>query len=286
MIGINTMEGLRSYTHEKLSRTYSTTEINALFFRTIEELLGISKSEYHTNPQIRVSESDFLKLRNAIKELKKNKPIQYILRKATFYDLDLYVDSDVLIPRSETEEMFEDIVSTIQFAPNRVLDLGTGSGCIALALKKIFPFAEVFALDSSEKALQVAQKNAKRLMLSISCVHLNIEQAASLPGKWDIIVSNPPYVTHEDKTFMASNVLDFEPELALFVPDEDPLIFYRLLARFTVENLTVKGWFFFEINEKFGEEVMQLLREYGLTRNLKLMHDLNQKPRWVKGQIH
>ena len=214
--------------------------------------------------------------------LKKNEPIQYILQETFFLDLDLFVDENVLIPRPETEEMVLDVYKNFDLSKKNILDIGTGSGCIALALKQKFIDVQVDAIDINSKSLEVAKKNAKKNNLEVNFIEKDILKTDVLDKKYDLIISNPPYVCENEKIFMSNRVLNFEPALALFVEDDDPLIFYKKIISLAEKNLNDNGLLFFEINEKFGKEVARLLSKF---QNVTINKDINGKDRWVSAKF-
>lgn len=221
-------------------------------------------------------------LKNIFQRLQKNEPIQYILGEIFFLKLPLYVNKKVLIPRPETEEMVLDICRVISGGKIKIADIGTGSGCIALSLKKEFIEARVDAMDINPKSLEVARKNAERNDLEVNFIEKDILQAESLGDMYDLIVSNPPYVCESEKSCMSERVLGFEPSIALFVDDNDPLIFYKKIISLAEKNLNDGGWLFFEINEKFGKEVASLMFNF---QNVTINKDINGKDRWIRARF-
>lgn len=232
------------------------------------------------NEEIENPDLDILK--KIFYRLKKNEPIQYILQETFFLDLDLFVDENVLIPRPETEEMVLDVYKNFNLNKKNILDIGTGSGCIALALKQKFINAQVDAIDINSKSLEVAKKNAKKNNLDVNFIEKDILKTDVLDKKYDLIISNPPYVCENEKIFMSNRVLNFEPALALFVEDDDPLIFYKKIISLAEKNLNDNGLLFFEINEKFGKEVARLLSKF---QNVTINKDINGKDRWVSAKF-
>ncbi|MFP4469937.1 MAG: peptide chain release factor N(5)-glutamine methyltransferase [Bacteroidales bacterium] len=280
----NKIKDIREHYTLMIGEIYPSEEAASMFDLLLESLLGISRVERAANPALRISESEILKIHFAVKELIKHRPVQYVLGEAWFCDLRLFVDERVLIPRPETEELVEWIVETYgNKHPAAVLDIGTGSGCIALALKNAFPAAEVFALDISPAALNVVRINAERTQLELNLVQADITDVSAmyqLP-QFEVIVSNPPYVTHAEKSAMRKNVLDFEPGQALFVEDNDPLIFYRDIAALASQRLKPDGMLFLEINERFGRQTQDLLRQSGF-KHTQLRKDLSGKDRMIR----
>ena len=232
------------------------------------------------NEEIENPDLDILK--KIFCRLKKNEPIQYILQETFFLDLDLFVDENVLIPRPETEEMVLDVYKNFNLNKKNILDIGTGSGCIALVLKQKFINAQVDAIDINSKSLEVAKKNAKKNNLDVNFIEKDILKTEDFDKKYDLIISNPPYVCENEKIFMSDRVLNFEPALALFVENDDPLIFYKKIISLAEKNLNGNGLLFFEINEKFGKEVARLLAKF---QNVTINKDINGKDRWVSAKF-
>jgi release factor glutamine methyltransferase len=228
--------------------------------------------------------SEILNWNAILEKLKIQIPIQYIIGTTHFYGLEFIVDENVLIPRPETEELVDWIVklnSKLSKKKNlKILDIGTGSGCIAVSLAKNIPNSEVFAIDVSEKALAIAKKNAILNKVPVTFLHKNILETKDLNQKFDIIVSNPPYVRNLEKAEIKPNVLDNEPHLALFVPDNDPLIFYKKIAELAAANLNPNGQLFFEINQYLGKETQELLEYIGL-KNIELRKDIYGNDRMI-----
>ena len=214
--------------------------------------------------------------------LQDHEPIQLILGQAHFYGMDLKVNTSVLIPRQETEELVDLIIKRNKKKSPSILDIGTGSGCIALGLKKEIPEAHVDAVDISEAALDLAMENSGNLGINVHFQHLDILHEAILPGHYDIIVSNPPYVTESEKINISKNVLNYEPHSALFVQDNSPLVFYECIVELSRMHLNKNGMLFFEINERYGEEVRILLSEAGF-EHVEILRDLNNKNRIATG---
>jgi release factor glutamine methyltransferase len=236
-------------------------------------------------PDMRLSESEMLTFHFAVKDLLKNKPIQYIIGETEFCDLKFKVNENVLIPRPETSEMIYKIVNRQRTTDNRqlsILDIGTGSGCIAISLAKQIPNSKVYALDISEKALEVAKENAINNDAEVTFIHDDILSLKNkIETKFDIIVSNPPYVRELEKAEMRDNVLNWEPHNALFVSDNDPLIFYRNILEFAKSHLKENGEIWFEINEYLGKEMTDLCKGYGFS-DIEIFKDFRGKERIVK----
>ncbi|KAF0130148.1 MAG: release factor glutamine methyltransferase [Bacteroidetes bacterium] len=276
---------IRFYSNE-LKAGYSDREARGLVEQLIDSFFGIDKLKLIKTPELRLNESEMLRLHFAVKELSCNKPLQYILTQTEFDGLMFDVNENVLIPRPETEELLSLVSNFLsKKAKVAVADIGTGSGCIAISLANRFPDSNVEGFDISIAALTVANQNAIKLKVSnVSFFEMDIlHQENSLKENYyDLIVSNPPYVTISDKAEMKPNVLDYEPELALFVTDEDPLIFYRTIILKAVPSLKNGGLLAFEINERFGLGVCCLMESAGFT-DCKIIEDLNKKDRFVTG---
>ena len=286
----NNVRDVVEYFREVLCDLYDKEEIENFVYYSFEKFLGFSKTDMVMKSQQEIDKPVLLKLEIVVEELKKQKPIQYILGDTQFYGLHFTVNEHVLIPRPETEELVDLIVKDVlkersEYGDKKttVLDIGTGSGCIAVSLKKHIPGTIVYALDISESALLVAKENAR-----INDVELNFIQSDihsfTLPDshdKFDVIVSNPPYVLHSEKKIMNKNVLDFEPHLALFVSDDDPLLFYRSILFFAENNLNRKGKLYFEINELLGEKIKLMAEERGFL-DVVIKKDLNNKNRILR----
>lgn len=269
-----------------LKSIYDANEIEAITLLVINKICNLSKAKIKAFPEIEISPQQIDELTNILEELKRGKPVQYILGKTEFYGLPFNVNPSVLIPRPETEELVEwviELVGPSKLAVGSILDIGTGSGCIAISLKKNLPQFSVSAIDISPEALQTAASNAKLNNVDIQFIKadiLNLNSEIEIP-KPEIIVSNPPYVTLHDKTKMHTNVIDFEPHTALFVPENDPLIFYKAIADFAITNLTESGVLFLEINESYGNETVELLAAKDF-KNIELRKDMSGRDRMIK----
>lgn len=280
----NTLKTAREFFMKELMPVWGE-EVHSLFFIWWNEKKGWSRSEIQMNANERLSESELLDFLRAIKRLKNQEPIQYILGLVPFADCQILVSPDVLIPRPETEEI---VYESIKFLKNRpfpvILDLCTGSGCIALGLKKNYPEATVLGVDFSEGAIQMAQKSALRNNLEVDFFLEDVLRPSRTEyPPLDMIISNPPYVLEMEKLSMSANVLQFEPHLALFVQDEDPLLYYRKI----IENYTVflkeGGWLIFEINENLPSETSELLVRSGNFDPIGEFIDLQGKKRMIYG---
>ncbi len=241
----------------ELSSIYEIDELNSIYNLMSEDYLKIPRSKILLAKDINLSKSYQTHFLSALERLKNHEPIQYVLGKTTFMDLEFKVNGSVLIPRPETEELVR-LMLKEELNGKEILDIGTGSGCIAISLAKNLPNAKVSALDISKDALKVAEENAELNNVNIEFINADIFEYQS-EKKYDVIVSNPPYVTEHDKTKMKKNVLDFEPELALFVKDYDPLFYYYKIINLCMDNLT--SYLFFEINSKYHQDLIQYLVE-------------------------
>lgn len=270
---------------EQMPGYYSHDEVKAIASLAVQHVCGVNKSYYllHKNTDLLLAQETALI--RILDELRFGKPVQHVLGEADFFGLRFKVNSSVLVPRSETEELVEWIINSIktgQIGAESILDIGTGSGCIPIALKKNIPAAAVYAVDISEDALHIAKQNCV-----LNEVEVNLLQGDVLDKdfkvqhpEFQIIVSNPPYITNNEKEQMHRHVLDHEPHQALFVPDNNPLLFYDAIARFSISNLADGGCLFLEINESFGKETVALLEDKGFTAELK--QDLQGKDRMIR----
>jgi release factor glutamine methyltransferase len=270
------VSNILSYFREELSAVADEREITSWYYISMEYLLVYNRSDCIINSNQVLNKSQLSKIKQIVAELKTHKPIQYILGKTEFYGLKIKVNEHTLIPRPETEQLVDWILKENFVA---ALDIGTGSGCIPIALAK-HKDAKVLAIDVSEDALLIAEENAKNNEVEIDFIHQDILQTNYLQ-KVDLIVSNPPYVLESEKEKMQENVLDYEPELALFVEDKNPLIFYKKIASLAFNFLNENGKLFFEINAKFGKETIEMLADIGFV-NIELKKDMNDKDRMIK----
>jgi release factor glutamine methyltransferase len=277
------MKRARELFNSLLFDLYPKEEIDALFSITMKSVFQFSTTELLLKSAEKLAEGDFQQIEEIANQLQKNVPLQYILGETAFYDLKFFVNPNVLIPRNETEELVDLIVKNYRFRSPKILDIGTGSGCIPIALKKNIPNALVFSCDISESALEVARKNASFHQADVHFLQFDILSGAVFPeNDFDILVSNPPYITMKEKALMQQNVLQNEPHLALFVPNEDPLLFYRAIVEKYAYLLNPLGEIYFEINEAFGPDIQHLLGLNGF--NSKIINDINGKNRIVSAQ--
>lgn len=281
---------------QELSSIYDAGEAESFFYLILEEKKRLKRIDLALNPDLTFSNEELQLWNSILEQLKLEIPVQYLLGKTSFYGLDFEVNENVLIPRPETEELVEWIInSKISFAQFgiasgeklkdlKILDVGTGSGCIAISLAKNIPNAEVFAIDVSEKALATAKKNAEINEVNVTFILKNILETEDLEQQFDIIVSNPPYVRELEKQEIKKNVLDNEPHLALFVDDNDALVFYRKIAKLAQKNLSPNGQLFFEINQYLGKEMINLLEKMNF-KNIELRKDIYGNDRMMKVTI-
>ncbi len=279
----NQLKTAKNYFSEQLKNLFTSTEINSMWKEIICLLLKWNHSDFILNSTFRLSESDLLFIRSYVHRLKKNEPFQYIHGITTFFGVELKCDKRALIPRPETEEL---VAWTVEFGPHKTIaDLCTGSGCIALGLKSIFSESNVTGLDISTDALSLAKENSKLTNLDVEFIHadvLNINRDL-LDQKWDCIISNPPYIPSNERESIAENVLNFEPEISLFVENENPIFFYEAIVKYAKSNLSENGFLFFEIHPDFSAEISDLLKLKGFI-NIELRKDLQGKNRMIKAQ--
>ncbi|MFL5809378.1 MAG: peptide chain release factor N(5)-glutamine methyltransferase [Flavisolibacter sp.] len=282
----------------KLVGIYEDQEASNIAGILIEHITRLAKTERLAKKDQRLDDHQVEKMNEAVVRLQEHEPIQYVTNKAWFYGMELYVDKNVLIPRPETEELVEWIIKDVKGIDSdifvkrgveaddtrflKILDIGTGSGCIALALKRSMPKAEVWGCDNSDGALNIARRNGSSLDVRVDFVgldFLDVEQQKQLPSV-DIIVSNPPYVPLHNTHKMQANVLNYEPHNALFVPDNDPLIFYKSIAAFAEKRLHANGRIYLEIHEDLGKDVVEIFEKEGYKTELR--RDMQGKERMVR----
>ena len=279
----NQLKTAKNYFSEQLKNLFTSTEINSMWKEIICFRFNWNASDFILNTTFRLSESDLLFIRSYVHRLKKNEPFQYIHGTTTFFGLELICDKRALIPRPETEEL---VAWAVEFGPyKRIADLCAGSGCIALGLKSKFSESNVTGLDISTDALSLAKENSKLTNLDVEFIHadvLNINRDL-LVKKWDCIISNPPYIPSNERESIAENVLNFEPEISLFVGNENPIIFYEAIVKYAKSNLSENGFLFFEIHPDFSAEISDLLKLKGFI-NIEQRKDLQGKNRMIKAQ--
>ena len=285
----------KTHFFDLLKNIQDEQEIESFFFILTEYLHNLKRVDVALNPNYEISDAAIEKWNSILVQLQQEKPIQYITGEAWFYGLQFEVNENTLIPRPETEELVEWIIesqkSKVKSQKFEILDIGTGTGCIPISLKANLPHVNVSAIDVSEKALEVARRNAVSNKVEINFIQTNILEVEDLsqlqtpnfqlPTSFDIIVSNPPYVRNLEKQEIKKNVLDYEPHLALFVEDTDALLFYRKIAQLALKNLSPKGLLFFEINQYLGKETVELLENLGF-KNIELKKDIYGNDRMVK----
>ena len=271
-----------------LTPIYDAGEAESFFYLILEEKQKLKRIDLALQPDLLFLDCEIVVWNSILEELKKEIPIQYLLGKTTFYGLDFEVNPNVLIPRPETEELVEWIIRNNlkieKFKDLKILDIGTGSGCIAISLAKNIINATVSAIDVSEQALATAKKNAQNNSVNVSFINQDILETENLGQQFDIIVSNPPYVRNLEKEEIKKNVLDNEPHLALFVEDKDALIFYKKIADLALKNLTTNGILFFEINQYLGPETVALLEELQF-KDIELRKDIYGNDRMIRCSI-
>lgn len=285
-----TLKEFKIFFSNELVDVYPKTEVDTFFFLLIEEKLNLQRVDTVLQPDFIIVDDQLLELKNIIKRLRKEEPIQYILGNTEFFGLPFQVNEHTLIPRPETEELVEWIlneVKQLQILSNhklKILDIGTGTGCIPITLAKNLKNVEVSAIDVSKKALKIAQQNALLNNVEIHFLEVDILKANKLPQQYDIIVSNPPYVRELEKVEIKNNVLQNEPHLALFVDDNNPLIFYNKITDLAKKHLTTNGLLFFEINQYLGKETLEIIRQKGF-QNTALKKDLFNNDRMIKATL-
>ncbi len=277
----------RSHFLSTLSSLYDAGEVERFFYLLLEHKRALKRIDLAVNRDLTFSANEVAQLDNVVERLKVFEPIQYIIGSTVFFGLEFEVSPEVLIPRPETEELVQWILSNnpVASAGNlQILDIGTGSGCIAVSLAKNLPDASVYAIDVSDGALKIAQRNATRNAARMTLLHQDILQTVDLGRTFDIIVSNPPYVRELEKNEIRPNVLDHEPHSALFVASDDALVFYRKIADLALRNLSPNGQLYFEINQYLGNQTMDLLQMQGFSQ-LELRTDLYGNDRMIYARL-
>ena len=282
---------LEKYFQQQLRANYPDSEIENFFFWTLEEILGIQRIDFVLQKNNAVDYQNIDRIKKVIQRLRNEEPIQYIFGSTEFYGLLFNVSTDTLIPRPETEELVEWIIETVKqdeylssLSELRILDIGTGTGCIAITLTKLIPSANTTAVDISKNALTVAESNSALNEVNVHFVISNVLELSKLGNQYDIIVSNPPYVRNSEKIEIKNNVLKYEPDTALFVEDDDPLLFYRKIGKLSLESLNPNGYLFFEINQYLGKEMVDLLSDLGY-QHIELRKDLFGNDRMTRCQF-
>ncbi|MBT8245831.1 MAG: peptide chain release factor N(5)-glutamine methyltransferase [Winogradskyella sp.] len=280
---------LKHVFQKELGAIYDKNEVASFFFLCLEYFLEVPRIQLILEPEFSISKAEVEDFFRTLEALKKQKPIQYIFGETEFYGLKFKVNENVLIPRQETEELISLIIEDSKLKsqnPIIILDVGTGSGCIAITLAKNIPNAKVYAVDVSKEALEIAKENAELNNVNVHFIKYDILNRNNWSSnfkdlEFDFIVSNPPYVRNLEKAEIQPNVLDYEPHLALFVEDDNPLIFYSAITNFAIHKLKLSGHLFFEINQYLGNETKQLLVDANFNK-IELKKDLNNNDRILK----
>jgi release factor glutamine methyltransferase len=285
-VKIQTIKDIRFYLAKELNVLYDETEIRTLADILIKTVSGITKLHQLYDDRYIIKANEAEEIIRCTEELKTGKPIQYIIGETSFYNCKIKVTSATLIPRPETEELVDLVLKENKAFKGNIIDFGTGSGCIAIALAANLMSASVTGIDISEEALNVARENAVLNKVNVSFINGDVFKLdIKLAPRAGIIVSNPPYVRDSERILMAKNVLDFEPHQALFVTDSDPLIYYNAILKLAEDILMPGGRIYFEINEVMGSLLIQLLESFHYT-DIKIIRDLNDKERILKGRKH
>jgi len=282
----HTIKSIQSLFKEELITIYPQREIEGISYILLEHLLNYSKIEIQLNRDEKIDQNTHKQIISALARLKKSVPIQYVIGETEFYDLKFKVNEHTLIPRQETEELVHAIINDNKVKEPRILDIGTGSGCIPIVLACHIKGSKVSSVDVSKGAIEVAQQNANINQVEIDFFHRDFLrwEDYSWNKDFDVVVSNPPYVKESEKKVMTDNVLAYEPHTALFVDDNDPLIFYRRIAEFAKTHLKKGGKLYFEINEALGLEMVELLETIGFS-SIRLLKDLNGKDRMTYAEL-
>ncbi|QAA80675.1 peptide chain release factor N(5)-glutamine methyltransferase [Aequorivita sp. H23M31] len=287
---------LKFHFKSSLKGVFPSEEVQSFFDILSAKYLNLTRLEIALNPKIQISDENQNRFKEAIARLEKEEPIQYIIGESEFYGMIFKVNNSTLIPRPETEELVEWIISENNYEDRnipilKILDIGTGSGCIAISLAKNLMNSEITAVDISEDALKVAQENARKNNVEVNFLQMNILESdifsystRTFEDKYDIIVSNPPYVRELEKSEMHPNVLNYEPETALFVKDDEPLLFYKTISALAKNSLKQNGKLYFEINEQYGRELLEFLKGEGFI-NIEIRKDIYGKDRMVKSNM-
>jgi len=279
----NSLGAIEEYMKQGLASLYPEREVEAMLKVLFMQLTGYNTIDRRINSKQTLSESELLKFRSVLKELELGRPLQYVLGETEFYGLNFKVNEHVLIPRPETEELV-DLILNENKSNESLVDIGSGSGCISISYALNNRESNCYAIDVDSNALKVVGLNAKQNSVNIEMIEMDILNWSELPQKFDVVVSNPPYVLETEKSEMNSNVLDFEPSLALFVGNEEPIIFYEHIADFALKHLNEAGKLYFEINEKYGLEVMDCLKIRNF-KDIRIIKDLSGKDRIVAAHV-
>lgn len=283
----NTFRDVKRYFNDRLKGSFSDTELQLMLKAIVVKILNINDLEFLLNKEaLRFSESELLEIRSVVLRLLEAEPFQYIVGETEFYGIIFKTDKRALVPRPETEELVSWVADHYKDMTNiSVVDLCAGTGCIGIALKKIIPNGKVALVELSSQSIELIEENVKNIGVEVSVFTGDVldSELYSNFSELDCIVSNPPYIPNSDKKLMGKNVLNFEPEMALFVEDEDPLLFYRQIAKNGLSSLKSGGRIFYEIHENFGSEVVDLLKSIGFV-NIELRKDLQGRDRMVVAQ--
>lgn len=277
------MQSFKKHIYDVLYKSYSALELQHLYYIILEKLTGLSKTKLMSYPHLELSENQTIEAKSMVKRLLNNEPIQYILGETEFSRMKFKVTPSVLIPRPETEELVEwiktDLSPTLQ--QGKLLDIGTGSGCISISLKKLFPNLNVSAMDFSTDILDIARENAKLNKVQVNFIQTDILRVDTLDKQYDVIVSNPPYIPEADKIDMLPNVLHYEPHIALFVADETPLVFYQKIAELAKTSLHHKGKLYFEVHLRQAENISQMLAALQF-KHIQIRTDISGNKRMIR----
>jgi len=273
------------FLRESLKEFYPQEEISSFINLIFEDLINMSKINIQLNKNIVLNDAIISDINNIVSDLKKFKPIQYILGYTEFYSIKIMLNNSVLIPRQETEELVNWIIMENKERSNTILDIGTGSGCIAISLAKYLKNSTVFGMDISPEGLIQAKTNASLNNVNVNFHLFNIlkDNYGDLENKYNIIVSNPPYILESDKNKLMPNVIKYEPEIALFVPDDDPLLFYKAIVEFANKHLENNGFIYLEINENYGSDIIEILNNHQY-KDIVLRKDINERDRMIKAR--
>lgn len=285
-VGDNKLSSIKTFFCNELIPVLGERECQLYFEACCDFWLGMQKMDLAMDKDKALSESEILKFLYAIKDFKKSKPLAHVIGEVFFYGLNFKVSDQVLVPRPETEELVDLIVNENPSAKT-ILDVGTGSGCIPICVKNNLPSAKVIGVDISAEALKVAKENAVFNDVEVLFYEENaLKMNENIGGieKWDVMVSNPPYIPLQEKESMDRNVVDYDPGLALFVPNDEPLLFYDAISTYATQHLNTGGKLYFEIHEQFGEEVCEMMREKGFSK-VRMHQDMQGKDRMVVGQF-
>lgn len=285
------LKEFRDNFNKQLESIYPKTEIDSFFFLLTESYLNFQRVDLVLKASFFLDEKKVEIFLNALQRLKQQEPIQHIIGKTEFYGLPFFVNQHTLIPRPETEELVSWILKIEEEKREKrkekslkILDIGTGTGCIPISLKNELPTAQISAIDISKETLKIAKKNAELNKVEVNYVQKDILKTDSLNDSYDIIISNPPYVRELEKKMMQKNVLDFEPETALFVKDSNPLVFYKKITELAKNHLNQNGFLFFEINEYLGKETKELIENFGFSK-VEIKNDIFGKQRMIKASL-